>query len=390
VKPLRVGIVCFPSVGGSGVVATQLAIRLAGRGHAVRLFSSRVPFLLERDRRGVEIHVVDPVMRPPLETGAYSHALAGAMASAAMERGLDVLHAHYAIPHASSALAARQIVQSCGRRAPRLVTSLHGTDVTGVGSDAALRMVTRHAVLASDSVTTPSAWLRDAAQASLDLPRGTRIEVVPNFVDLGDFRPGPDRSELRRLFPDEAWDGPDRPGVLLHASNFRPLKRVGDAVAALAEVRRSRPAVLVLVGDGPERERVEQMADRLGVRSRVALLGERSETGSLFRQADLFLLPSEQESFGLAALEALASGVPVVASRVGGLPEVVRDGETGLLVPPRDPAALAAAIQRLLEDEPLRQAMSRAARQDAETRFRPEPAVDRFEAIYREVVERWD
>lgn len=389
-KPLRVGIVCFPSVGGSGVVATQLAVRLGERGHVVHVFSSRVPFLLERDRRGVEIHVVDPVTRPPLETGAYSHALAGAMASASLERGLDVLHAHYAIPHASSAITARQIVQSSGRRAPRLVTTLHGTDVTGVGSDPSLRMVTRHAVLASDAVTTPSAWLRDAAQAALDLPTGTRIEVVPNFVDLGDFRPGSDRSEMRRLFPDESWGGPDRPAVLLHASNFRPLKRVGDAVVALAEVRRSRPAVLVLVGDGPERERVEQLADRLGVRSSVALLGERAETGSLFRQADVFLLPSEQESFGLAALEALASGVPVVASRVGGLPEVVRDGETGLLVRPHDPAALAAAVVRLLEDDRVRQAMSLAARLDAETRFRPEPVVDRIEAIYREIMDRWD
>ena len=389
-KPLRVGIACFPTVGGSGVVASELAVHLARRGHQVHVFSSKVPFRLARGEPRVAVHVVDPPRRPPLENDAYSHALAGAMAEVAVTSGLDLLHVHYALPHAPSALAARQILLARGRRAPRLVTTLHGTDVTNVGEDPALRMVTRHAVLASDVVTTPSAWLREAALGSLELPGGTRIDVVPNFVDLEAFHPGSERPDLGALFPGERWEGAGRPGVLLHASNFRRLKRVGDAVTALAAVARVRPAVLVLVGDGPERAGVEALAASLGLGSRVAFLGERPEMGPLLSQADLFLLPSDQESFGLAALEALASGVPVVASRVGGLPEVIRDGVTGLLVPPHAPQAMAAAVLELLGDETRRAAMGRAAHEDAATRFRPEPVVDRFEAIYREVVERWD
>jgi N-acetyl-alpha-D-glucosaminyl L-malate synthase BshA len=260
VKPLRVGIACFPTVGGSGVVASELAIHLARRGHELHVFSSRIPFRLAQGEPRVAVHVVDPPRRPPLENDAYSHALAGAMADVAVTGGLDVLHAHYALPHAPSALTARQIVQARGRRAPRLVTTLHGTDVTNVGEDPSLRMVTRHSVLASDVVTTPSAWLREAALRTLDLPSGFRIEVVPNFVDLEAFRPASGRRELTALFPGEAWDGADRPALLLHASNFRRLKRVGDAVVALAEVVRERPAVLVLVGDGPERAGVEELA----------------------------------------------------------------------------------------------------------------------------------
>ena len=264
--------------------------------------------------------------------------------------------------------------------------------MTNVGEDPALRMVTRHAILASDVVTTPSAWLREAALreprapgrhadrggAQLRRPRG----LPPGVRSARRWRP---------LFPGERWNGPARPAVLLHASNFRALKRVGDAVTALAEVIRSRPAVLVLVGDGPERAGVEALAASLGLRRTLAFLGEQPDLGPIFSQADLFLLPSEQESFGLAALEALASGVPVVASRVGGLPEVVRDGATGLLVPPHDPAghrggrAGAARRRAAPGGHGARRARGRGRRASARS-----PCVDRFEAIYREVVERWD
>jgi len=389
VRPLAIGIACFPTAGGSGVVGTQLAAQLARAGHSVHVFSSAPPIRLQARER-CRLHVVDPVRRAPLENGAYPLALAGAMADVAVADGLDVLHVHYAIPHAASALLARQIVQARGGKGPRLVTSLHGTDVTGVGAEEGLRTVARHAVLASDAVTTPSAWLRDEAVGALGLPRATRIEVVPNFVDPDEFHPATDHPDLARLFPALRWERAPRPGVLVHASNFRRVKRVGDAVLALAEVLRSRPAVLVLVGDGPEREGVERVVAALGVERHVAFLGERSVLGPILAQADLFLLPSDQESFGLAALEALASGVPVVASQVGGLPEVVRDGATGRLVPPRDPRALAAAVLELLSDAPRRAAMAREARADAIARFRPGPVVERVEAIYREILSRWD
>ena len=389
-RALSVGIACFPTVGGSGVVASQLAGKLAARGHAVHLFSSAVPVRLARGGERFHLRIVDPVVRPPLENGAYPLALAGAMADVALRDGLDVLHVHYATPHAASALLARQMVAARGARPPRLVTALHGTDVTALGRDGALRSVTRHAVLSSDAVTTPSEWLRRHALEALELPAGTRIDVVPNFVDPDEFHPGTEHPDVERLFPHLDWGGAGRPGVLLHASNFRQLKRVGDAVLALAEVLRARPAVLVLVGDGPDREGVEKLVGALGLEANVAFLGERLHLGPLFAQADLFLLPSEQESFGLAALEALASGVPVVASDVGGLPEVVRNGETGRLVAARDPRALARAVVELLADGPRRAEMGRAARADATARFHPGPVLAQVEELYRELLDRWE
>jgi N-acetyl-alpha-D-glucosaminyl L-malate synthase BshA len=388
VKPLSIGIACFPTVGGSGVVACQLGAKMAARGHSVHVFSSGVPARLGYGREHCHLHRVDPVVRPPMEQGAYALTLAGALAEVTLREKLDVLHVHYAIPHAASAHLARQIVEANGGRPPRVVTTLHGTDVTSLGNDHALRSVTRHATLKSDLVTTPSEWLRRAAVDTLQLPSSCRVEVVPNFVDPEEFRPSLDRSGWQRHFPRLDWNGPARPSVLLHASNFRALKRVGDAVVALSEVIRERPAVLVLVGDGPEREGVENLVAVLGLAPYVAFLGEQLHLGGLFGQADLFVLPSEQESFGLAALEALAAGVPVVACQVGGLPEVVRDGKTGRLVPPHDPRALAVAVLDLLRDEPRRAAMGRAAREDATVRFRPGPVVDRFEALYRELLER--
>jgi N-acetyl-alpha-D-glucosaminyl L-malate synthase BshA len=295
---------------------------------------------------------------------------------------------HYALPHAASALLAKEMLVAMGIRPPRLVTTLHGTDVTAIRGDAALTAVTRHVVLQSDAVTTPSVWLRHAAVANLALPEKTPVEVVPNFVDPEEFHPGGERPDLRRLFPALPWDGTSAPAVLLHASNFRAVKRVGDAVLALAQVLRSRSVGLMLVGDGPERSAVEKLAASLGVSRNVAFLGEQLQMGRFLAQADLFVLPSEQESFGLAALEALASGVPVVATNVGGLPEVVRHAETGWLVPVADPPALAAAVLKLLADEPRRAAMGQAARADALARFRPEPVVARVEGLYREVLGR--
>jgi len=381
-----VGIACFPTVGGSGVAASQLALKLAEQGHSVHVFSSGLPVRLTQTKGRCVLHRIAPVMRPPLENGVYALALAGEMAEVALRESLDIFHVHYALPHAASALLAQDMVVRRGGRAPRLVTTLHGTDVTGIVGNQSLIDVTQHAVLRSDAVTTPSAWLRRTAFQNLSLPESTEVEVLPNFVDPQEFHPGEEPPALRGLFPQLAWQGRPRPGLLLHASNFRAVKRVGDAVLALAEILPSRPAALVLVGDGPERQAVEKLAASLGLGRHVAFLGEQLQMGRLLAQADLFVLPSEQESFGLAALEALASGVPVVATRVGGLPEVVRHSETGLLVPVRDPSALAKAVLDLLGDEPRRAAMGLAARADALARFRPEPVVARVEALYRRLL----
>jgi N-acetyl-alpha-D-glucosaminyl L-malate synthase BshA len=385
-----VGIACFPTVGGSGVVASELALGLAARGHAVHVLSSGTPGRLGRHPDGVVLHQVDPFVLPPLEYGAYPLSLAVAMAAVAERERLDLLHVHYAVPHAASALLALQLLRARGLPAPRLVTTLHGTDAGSIGADKGLQPLTRHAVLQSDRVTVPSAWLAARAREALELPASLQVEVIPNSVDPAAFHPQPSRSgagDLARLFPALDWSARPRRRLLAHASNFRPLKRVADAVLALAELERGgTPCALLLLGDGPERTAVARLARSLGVEDLVALPGEQLELAGLLGLADLFLLPSETESFGLAALEALACGVPVVASRVGGLPEVVREGETGLLVPPGDPGALAAAARSLLTDEPRRAAFATAARADAEARFQPGPVLDRWERLYRSLL----
>jgi L-malate glycosyltransferase len=388
VKGLGVGIACFPTIGGSGVAASQLAMQLAARGHRIHVFASAVPVRLAGDGPWT-VHLVESSPRPSPAAVNRPLALAQEMAAVSARESLDVLHVHYALPHGPAALLAREQLRRQGRRAPALVTTLHGTDVTGVGNDAVARAQVRDTVLGSDVVLTPSEWLRRRAVELLALPAHVHVEVLPNFVDPEAFHPLDDGSgEVPALFPALDWTPARRPAVLLHASNFRPVKRVGDAVRALAEVRRLRPAVLVLVGDGPERADVEALASSLGVRDAVAFLGERRSLGDLFAHADVFLLPSDQESFGLAALESLASGVPVVASDVGGVSEVVTQGETGWLVPARDPTSMARAVLSLLTDPARATAMRRAARQAALARFRPGPIVRRVEALYAEVLAR--
>ena len=385
-RPLRIGVACFPSVGGSGVVASELALGLSARGHEVHLFSSGVPGRLDQKPDGVKLHLVDPLVQPPLEYGVYTLTLAAALAEASSRAPFDLIHVHYALPHAASALLARQLLAREGRPLPRLVTTLHGTDAGAIGAGPGLRALTRHTVLESDLVTVPSQWLRTRALEALDLPAATTLHVVPNFVDPAEFAPIDARPDLPLLFPHEPWGTPNAPHVLAHASNFRPLKHVGDAVIALAALRRQGvPSVLLLVGEGPERETVARLARELGVDDHVAHLGAKTggELARLLAHADLFLLPSETESFGLAALESLSCGVPVIASDVGGLPEVVRHGETGLLVPAGDPQALAAAARSLIEDPARRLALGRAARADVLARFRPEPVFAKFEELYR-------
>jgi N-acetyl-alpha-D-glucosaminyl L-malate synthase BshA len=376
--PLRIGVVCFSTFGGSGVVAAEVAASLARRGHAVHVFSDDVPGRLDPTQAGVSFHRVAPPDYPQLRHSPYTLALTSKIVEVSRRERLDVVHAHYAIPHAVSAHLAREVLASdAGGRAaaPRLVTTLHGTDITLVGSDPSFLPLTRFSIAASDAVTTPSAWLARATHETLDVPDTVAIEVVPNFVDAERFRPA---------------GGPPRPlpavPVLVHVSNFRPVKRVPDAVAVFARVRARRPARLRLVGDGPERARVEAQVAALGLGADVELLGERVDLPAALRDADLFLLPSETESFGLAALEAMASGVPVIASAVGGLPEVIPDGEAGFLCPLGDVEEMADAAGRLLDDAALHARFAAAARRLAETRFRVEPAVDRYVAVYRRVL----
>jgi L-malate glycosyltransferase len=375
--PLHIGVACYPSVGGSGIVATEIGLGLAARGHDLHFIAYDVPARLAAHLGDVTFHRVEWQDYPLLNLCPYPLALATKLAEVSTAHRLDLIHVHYATPHATSALLARQIL---GHRSPRIVTSLHGTDITQVGRDPALLPVNRMSLLYSDALVVPSEYLRQAAYVELSLPTEVAIEVIPNFVDADRFRPAPRRPELVREL------GLPPAPLLLHVSNFRPLKRVDDVVRILAAVRREVPAVLVLVGDGPERPRAEALARELGVAAAVRFLGAQLDFRDVLQQADVFLLPSETEGFGLAALEALACGVPVVGSRVGGLPEVVAEGQTGLLCPPGDVPAMAAAVRRLLGDPALRQSMAGAARASVERRWRREPLLDRWEAFYRRVL----
>jgi N-acetyl-alpha-D-glucosaminyl L-malate synthase BshA len=377
VSALDVGIACFSSFGGSGVVAAEVGMSLAARGHRVHFISDERPGRVDTRRDNVLFHPVASRDYPSLKHSPYPLALASKMIEIALAERLDLLHVHYAIPHAASAHLARQVLGAGA--APKIITTLHGTDITLVGVDPGFLPLVRFAIGASDGVTVPSVWLKEMTHRNLDVPRDVAIDVIPNFVDTDRFSPAPAM----------AAHAPARPGaprVVVHVSNFRPLKRVGDVVRVFARLRAEIPAVLRLVGDGPDRAAVVELARSLGVSAAVELVGERVDLPEVLRGADLFLLPSESESFGLAALEALSCGVPVVASDVGGVPEVVTDGETGLLAPVGDVAAMAAHARRLLTDDGLRARMGQAARRDAERRFSLEPAVDRYEALYRRVL----
>ena len=373
-RPLAIGVACFSTFGGSGVVAAEVAASLARRGHGVHVFSDDLPGRLDAAQAGVAFHRVEAPAYAQLKHDLYTIALASKIVEIALRDGLDVVHAHYALPHAVSAELARQVVAAQpGARPIRVVTTLHGTDTTLVGADPSFLPLTRFSILGSDAVTAPSRWLAEATRHHLGLPQTFAVDVVPNFVDAARFRPAA---------PAGAGDVP----VLVHVSNFRPLKRAGDVVRVFAEVRARRHARLRLVGDGPTRAEALSLAEELGLGRDIEVVGERGDLPALLAGAAVFLLPSETESFGLAALEALACGVPVVASNVGGLPEVVTDGEVGFLHGVGDVAGMAASVGRLLDDPALRARLGRAARTRAETHFQTEPAVDRYEAIYRRVL----
>ncbi len=368
---MKIGITCYPTYGGSGVIATELGKALAQRGHEIHFIAYALPFrLLGYDER-VFFHAVEVMAYPLFEHPPYTVALAAKMAQVAEAVGLDVLHVHYAVPHAVSAYLAKQILGAGG---PLTVTTLHGTDITLVGNDPSLYSVTRFAIEASDAVTSVSTYLRDRTRAAFGVKQ--EIAVIPNFVDTAHFVPGRHAGLRARFAP-----GGER--LLVHCSNFRPLKRVGDVIRVFAAVRQRMPARLLLIGDGVERPRALDLARELGVEKDVLDLSAQEEVACLLAQADLFLLPSEQESFGLAALEAMSCGIPVIATRVGGLPEVVVDGENGLLFPVGDVDAMAAGALALLEDDARWARIGGAARRHAVEWFDAARIVPMYEAYYQ-------
>jgi len=383
-RPLTIAVVCYPGLGGSGVVASELALGLAERGHRIHIVSSAFPERLRAlNGHDIQFELVEVPTSPVFEHGPYDVAVASHLVELARRERIDLVHLHYAVPHAASALLASRIL---GAAAPAMVTTMHGTDVTRLGTHSSLHAVTSFALAVCDGLTAPSQYLRTLAAERFGLA-AERIEVITNFVDLERFAPPARRDrtsgELGALFAgtSAAGDGP----VLFHVSNFRPIKRPLDLIDVLVRVRRSLPARVVLVGDGPERDAVEARARELGVGDAVRLLGRRDDFAGLLGHADGFVLPSESEGFGVAALEAMAAGVPVFGYRVGGLPEVVAEG-AGALVPCCDVDALAAAVVAGVGDRATRDAMGKAARAHAEQGFGREAAVTRYESYFRRVL----
>jgi N-acetyl-alpha-D-glucosaminyl L-malate synthase BshA len=373
---MKIGISCYPTYGGSGVVATELGLKLAARGHEVHFISYAQPFRLDAFRPNVYFHEVVVPAYPLFEYPPYSLALASMMANIGRQKGLEVLHCHYALPHAASAFLAKQML----KEPLQVVTTLHGTDITLVGNDPSFLPITRFSIERSDAVTAVSEHLRQRTIAEFGV--GDRIQVVPNFVDPEEFAPGRADGTCDRSLK------PCGEALLAHVSNFRPVKRIGDVIRVFARVREHLPARLLLIGDGPERPAAEAMARELKVAAEVLFLGKQTAIAPLLAAADLFLLPSDSESFGLAALEAMASGVPVVGSRAGGLPEVVVEGETGFLRPVGDVEGMAEAALLVLRDRARREAMGKAGRERAIALFHPDRVVDQYEAIYRALVPR--
>ena len=376
---MNIGIVCYASVGGSGIVATELAKALAVRGHQVRLISSDPPFRLGDFQAGLVFHEVKTPGYPLFREPQYLLSLANKLVEVAREFNLDIIHAHYAIPHAVAAYLARQILSASSvEKVPRVVTTLHGTDVTIIGSDESYSETAAFCIDQSDGVTAVSDSLRQDTYRQLRVRAD--IRVIPNFLDCQHHRRVSDDGLGARY-----RSGDDGTKLIVHVSNFRPVKRADAVVRIFQRIREQMPARLLLVGDGPDLPLARRVARELGVSADVESLGEQEQVVPILSVADLFLLPSSEESFGVAALEAMACGVPVVASRVGGLPEVIEHGVSGFLHDEADLDAMAQSGVRVLSDPDLHQRMAAAALGRVHTHFCAEEVVPQYEALYREL-----
>ena len=377
---MRIALTCYPTYGGSGVVASELGRQLARRGHEVHFITYDVPFRLRGFQERLYFHEVEVPAYPLFKHPPYLLALANKMVEVAQSARLDILHVHYAIPHATSAYLARQVIEASGDGpAPAVVTTLHGTDITLVGSEPSFAGITAFSIQASDGVTAVSEALKRQTLETFKVSRD--IRVIHNFVDPEDY------ADLSACWRGSLAENGEL--VVAHVSNFRPVKRADVVVKVFAAACRDMPARLALIGDGPDLHKVRAEAERLGVSDKLVFLGQQEQIGELLASADVFFLPSLQESFGLAALEAMAAGVPVVATRVGGLPELVGDGDGagGFLYEVDDFDGMAQGLRTLLTDRDLRARVSARARHRALSLFSSEIIVPQYEAFYRDVLD---
>jgi N-acetyl-alpha-D-glucosaminyl L-malate synthase BshA len=364
---VKIGITCYPTYGGSGIVATELGLELAARGHEVHFITYANPIRLDPGLPRIHYHEVEVSAYPLFLYPPYCLALASRMAEVAACYDLDLLHVHYAIPHSIAALLAQQMMAPT-RRLP-FVTTLHGTDITLVGADRSYFPITKFSIEKSDGITTISKYLQEQTADVFGV--ANEVRVIHNFVNCDLYKPDPEHQPKEKQ--------------LIHLSNFRPVKRVLDCIRILKEVLKSTPAHLVMVGDGPERGPAEMLARELKIDRHVTFLGKQDHVERLIPKHHVLLMPSEMEAFGLAALEAMACGVVPVATRIGGVPELIEDGVDGFLEPVSDIAAQAARVVSLLTDDGLYSRTSAAARQAAETRYSTELVIPQYEQYYQEV-----
>jgi L-malate glycosyltransferase len=365
---MRIGITCYPTYGGSGIVATELGLELANRGHDVHFISYANPIRLDPGIPRISYHEVEVSTYPLFQYPPYCLALASRMAEVADDYSLDLLHVHYAIPHSVAAMLAQQMM-AAKRRLP-FITTLHGTDITIVGMDRSYFPITKFSIEKSNGITSVSQDVRRHTYEVFGI--SNEIRVIYNFVNTETYRPMDDR--------------PNGEKRLMHISNFRPVKRVLDCVRILAEVVKQTPAHLYMVGDGPDRPEAHRLARELGLEPHVTFLGKQDHVERIFPKMHVLLMPSEMESFGLGALEAMACGVPPVATRVGGLPELVTDGVDGFLEPVGDVAAQSRRVIELLTNQELHGRMAHAARRTAVERFASSMIIPQYEKYYEEVI----
>lgn len=377
---MKIGITCYPTYGGSGVVATELGLELAQRGHDIHFISYAPPIRLT-PQPNIHYHEVEVSRYPLFEYPPYDLALATRMAEVSEFYDLDLLHVHYAIPHSVSAMLARQMMAAKAkpRRLP-FVTTLHGTDITLVGQDPSYLPITRFSIMESDGVTAISQYLRERTQREFEIKN--HIEVIYNFVNCEMYCRDEGWTDRRKEY------APNGERILVHLSNFRPVKRINDTIEIFDRVRKKIPAKLLMIGDGPERSRAEWLATQKGIEDDVLFLGKQDQVREKLALADVMLLPSELESFGLAALEAMACEVVPIVTRVGGLPEVIDEGQTGFLAEVGDVDTMAGYAVELLNDESKLRAMGKACRISARERFSASKIIPQYEDFYRRILER--
>ncbi|MCK8824068.1 N-acetyl-alpha-D-glucosaminyl L-malate synthase BshA [Fuchsiella alkaliacetigena] len=371
---MKIGIVCYPSYGGSGVVATELGKQLAQRGHEIHFISYEQPFRLDQYYENLYFHEVDIPSYPLFKYLPYSLALTNKIVELIAQEGLEIIHAHYAIPHSLAAFLASTIKE---QSRVKVVTTLHGTDITLVGKNSSFEKITKFSIEASDGITTVSESLKQNTIETFGIAP-SRIEAIYNFIDTKEYCRGTAEQKF-------SWNRGKEKNII-HISNFREVKNIPDVIEIFAQINREVKSNLLLVGDGPQRHKAKGLVNKLGLEERVYFLGKQDNVISLLSSADLFLLPSAKESFGLVAVEAMACRVPVIASRTGGLPEVVKDGVTGFLAPPGAIAEMASYGIELLQNQELQSETAQNARHWVVRKFNAEQIVTQYENYYRKLV----